>query len=85
MPRPAQSGRRLALEPVRGASDDLDPSGDEDNDVFAMDLGSLPAATTHAAVVLPSSAKRRGAKRQADGSEPAARPNRDRQPRSREC
>jgi hypothetical protein len=83
-PRPAQSGPRLASEPVCGTSDDLDLSSDEGIDVCAMDLDSLPAAATPAAVVLPDSAKRRGVERQVGGPEPAARPHRVRQPRSRE-
>jgi hypothetical protein len=45
--RPVQSGRRLVPQPVRDASQDLDPSGDEGCiDVFVMDLGSLRTAAT---------------------------------------
>ena len=62
-PRPARSGPRLASEPECGASDDLDPSGDEDIDASAMDLDSPPAAATPVAVVLPDGAKRRGVER----------------------
>lgn len=75
-PHPAQSGPRLASEPVCGASDDFDPSGDEDVDALAMDLDSLPAAAIPVAVVLPDSAKRRGVEGRAGGPEPAVRPNR---------
>ena len=75
-PRPAQSGPRLAPEPACGASDDLDPSGDEDTDAFAVDLDRLPAAATPVAVAMPDSAKKRGVERRPGGPDPATRPNR---------